>query len=46
MSVGHDLELAKKNIAEFKPEIVCTRTFDEMLEEGYGVDLDELLGDE
>ena len=32
MSVGHDLELAKKNIAKFNPEIVCTRTFNDLLD--------------
>lgn len=46
MSVGHDLELAKKNIAEFKPEIVCTRTFDEMLELQKEFNLKMVYGDE
>lgn len=31
-SVGRDLELARKNIREFQPQLVCTRTYQDMLE--------------
>ena len=46
MSVGHDLELAKKNIAEFNPEIVCTRTFNDMLELQKEFNMKIVYGDE
>ena len=35
MSVGHDLDLAKKLILEFKPEIVCFRKKEDILELDY-----------
>ena len=31
-SAGRDLELARKNIREFQPQLVCTRTYQDMLE--------------
>ena len=46
MSVGHDLELAKKNIAEFNPEIVCTRTFNDMLQLQKEFNMKIVYGDE
>ena len=46
MSVGHDLELAKKNIAIFNPEIVCTRTFNDMLELQKEFNMKIVYGDE
>ena len=46
MSVGHDLELAKKNIAKFNPEIVCTRTFNDMLQLQKEFNMKIVYGDE
>ena len=46
MSVGHDLDLARKNIREFQPEIVCTRTKEDMLELTKEFDFQFVYGDD
>lgn len=46
MSVGKDLELARQNIRDFQPEIVCARTEEDMLELAKEFPMKFIYGDE